>query len=487
MQVNKGQEVEVNVVGSSVFGRYPKISLEKTYNMFESDGWLVNYAGYQKILNLIPNGIGRGIFNSIRGGFMLVVVSSAVFRLDLSLNVTFIGQLNSTAGDVSIDENLAAQICIVDGESAYIYNYEDNLLTLQTLTFNGFPVLPNYVCYHNTFFLIGSSSQSVNPQNWYAFEYDTPDTIKLNSDFQLQTKPDFALMVKRLPGKGNNVLVLGSTVAEVWTQVGGLENYRRIQSFNIDNGILSVNTLAANDEYVCWLSQNENNSPCIMVTDGSKPTRISSDGIDYVLSQLRYPATSTAFFYRQDGHLFYHITFYNPADNLTLIYDFTTQKFFHGSDEKLNFYPARQAIFFNGAIYFISLNDGGLYIMDTNYITYNYSLDVTVYGEEIPRIRICKTIRKQNTERFRIGKFFFWLEQGVISVNAPQSSRVDMSLSKNGNQSFGNIVSRTLNGPAQFRNQIIWERMGQANECTIQLRFIGFQRFVASGGFAEVF
>ncbi len=487
MQVNKGVPVEVDIVGGSTFGRYNKISLSKTYNMFVSDNWLVNYAGYQKVLNLIDNGSGRGIFNSIRGGFMLVVVSSTVFRLDHSLNQIFVGQLDSTQGDVSIDENLASQICIVDGESAYIYNYVDHLLTKQTLTFDSQVIFPNYVCYHNSFFLIGSSPQSVKSSNWYAFEFDTPDTIKYNSDFQLQTKPDFALMVKRLPGRGNNVLVLGSTVAEVWTQVGGSENYRRVQSFNIDNGVLSVNTLAANDEYICWLSQNENNSPCIMVTDGSSAKRLSTDGIDYVLSQLKYPQLSTAFFYRQDGHLFYQITFYNPSDNLTLIYDFTTQMFFHASDERLNYYPARQAIFFNGAIYFVSLNDGSLYVMDTNYITYNYNLNSAIPGEEIPRIRICKTIRKPDADRFRIGKFSFSLEQGVISVNAPQASRVDMSISKNGNQSFGNIVSKTLNSTGQFRNQITWERCGQANEFTIQLRFVGFQRFVASGGIAEIY
>ena len=32
------EEVDVNMVGSSSFGLYSKISDEKTYNMFESDG-----------------------------------------------------------------------------------------------------------------------------------------------------------------------------------------------------------------------------------------------------------------------------------------------------------------------------------------------------------------------------------------------------------------------------------------------------------------
>jgi hypothetical protein len=492
MQVSKGIEIPVDVVGSSTFGRYPTISLSQTYNMYITDNWMCNYAGFARQVNLLQGGIGRGLFNSIRGGFMISVISSSVFRLSAELNQIFIGNIQSTQGAVFIDENLANQICIVDGQSAYIYNYIDNTLTRQTLTIPAalatpsFVMIPGYVCYHNTFFLFGSSPSSPFPQTWAAFVPATADTIVFNtgSAFLLQTKPDVALMVKRLPGKGNNVIVLGSTVAEVWTQVGGIENYRRIQSFNIDNGIVSVSTLAANDEYVCWLSQNESNSPSIMVTDGGKTDKISSDGIDYLLSTLIHPEQSTAFFYRQDGHLFYQLTFYNNEDNLTLIYDFTTQKFFHASDENLNYYPARKNIFFDEAIYFVSINDGGLYIMDTNFLTYNYG---TAPGNEIPRIRICNTIRKPNSDRFRVGQFTFTMEQGVLSSPPIEPSRVDMTISKNGALSFGNVVSRPLNFPGRYQNQIIWERLGQANAFTIKLSFVGFQRFIVAGGVAECF
>ena len=46
----KSEQIPINIVGSSSFGDWPKISLEKTYNMFESDGWLVPYPGWHKVL-----------------------------------------------------------------------------------------------------------------------------------------------------------------------------------------------------------------------------------------------------------------------------------------------------------------------------------------------------------------------------------------------------------------------------------------------------
>lgn len=525
MGVNKAIQVPVNVVGSSVFGRYPKVSLEKTYNMFISDEWLVNYAGFQRVSELVETGEGRGLFHSVRGNFMLAVVSSSVYKITPNLAPQFIANIDTVTGEVFIDENLQQQICIVDGQSAWIYNYGSGSFTKQTLTFLGNTIIPGYVCYHNSFFLIASSTLSENSQNWYAFEYDTTSTIKLNTQFSLQTKPDSAIAVKRLPGRGNNVIVFGSTVAEVWTQVGGTENYRRVQSFNIDQGCVSVSTIAASEELVCWLAQNENNAPAIMITDGGSAKRISTDGIDYLLQTIQRPDQSTAFFYRQDGHLFYQLTFFNERDNISLIHDFNTGKFFHVSNEKLDFHPARQVVYFDEKTFFVSLADGHIYQMGTEFVTYNYNLNQSIPGDVIPRIRICKTLRRPDSSRFRVGMFTFWIEQGVneyyVGANdeifcngllvtqsggdyvvaqdgsnlfsqdggcAPDQNRprIDMSFSKNGNQSFSNVVGRYLNPQGQYRNQIRWWRMGQANEFTIQLRFWGFQRFVAQDGIVEI-
>ena len=386
MPVSNAQQVPVNVVGSSTFGRYPKISLEKTYNMFISDEWMVNYAGFQKVSEILPAGEGRALYHSVRGQFLIAVVSSSVYKLQANLAPQFIGTLDTTTGEVFIDENLSNQICIVDGQAAYIYNYVTNTLTKQTLTFLGNPIIPSYVCYHNTFFLIGSSLVSDNPQNWYAFERASDTTISLNTQFSLQTKPDSAIAVKRVPGKGNNVIVFGTTVAEIWTQIGGLENYRRVQSFNIDSGVVSVSTIAANDQLVCWLGQNENNSPVIFVTNGASIEEISTDGIDHVLGALNHPERSTAFFFKQDGHLFYQITFFDPSDNLSLIRDFSTNKFFHVSNEDLDFHPARQVVYFNRKTYFISLSDASIYQMATDFVTYNYNLNPHSTGDVIPRI-----------------------------------------------------------------------------------------------------
>ncbi len=528
LSIQNGEEIPINIVGSSSFGRYEKISAERTFNAFISDNWLVGYSGYKKISEVSGDVEGRGIFRSVRGGFDLAVIGSGVYRLNPAFGLDLVGSIASQTGEVFMDENLNQQICIVDGERAYIFDYTtggaNGSVTPQSLGFT-----PGYVCYHNTYFLLGSAPTATNPQLWYAASYATATTITIapTNQFSLSTKPDSALAVKRLPGKGNNVIVFGAFVSEMWTQVGGLENYRRAQSVNIDSGVVAVETIAANEEYVCWLAQNESNAPSIMVTNGGGAQRISTDGIDFLLQSIVEPSKSTAFFHRQDGHLFYQIAFYGESDNFSLIYDFNTQKFFHVTDERMNYYPARQVVYSNEATYFCSLNDGGIYQMSTSINEYNYVVGALPgTGEEIPRIRVCKTLRQEDGSRFRVGRFFMWIEQGVdptyqidtggeeicdglmitedddpivseggIALQSEDGSCsaaqirpcIDLTFSKNGNQSFSNAVRKYLNPIGRYSNILSWDRMGQANEFTVQLRFWGFQRYVTANGTAEIF
>jgi hypothetical protein len=537
-QTPNAKQEPVNIVGGSTFGRYRKISSEKTYNMFISDEWLVSTAGYQRVYNLLPSGKSRSIYTSIRGGFLIVVIDAIVYRLNTSLQPTKIGTLESSSGFIFIDENLSSQICIVDGVNAYIYNYSllyPNL-TKQTGLGN---LNPAYVEYHNTYFLFGNADKTSNGSAWYAYQYSTPTTITQATpgQFAIQTKPDYALAVVRLPGQGNNVLAMGNTVCEVWTQIGGLQNYRRNQTINVDYGCTSISTIASSDNYVAWLAINENNAPTIMVYTGQGFKPISTDGIDHQLSHIQYVDESTAMFYRQDGHLFYQLTFYNPADNLTILYDFNTEMFFNLSDYALNYHPAKNYAYFNSKIYFVSLNNAAIYLASTDLTTYNENLPAAVSDPtqiyEIQRIRICDTIRADDSSQFRPNTFMFTIEQGndknvtglsltnpaqdllitedlftppddtiyteggqqmadedsdpIAEVTPPYQPRVDLTVSRDSGFTWSNTVSRNLNPIGIRQNILNWENLGSCNSLTLKLRFWGLSRFCVNNGFVELY
>lgn len=393
-------QVPVRIVGSSIFGRHPIISDERTYNLFISDDWLLNFAGYEQAVEILPTGNeGRGLFHSTRGGFLLMVIGSNLYRIDSNFGFRFLVSIGTTTGEVFMDENLSSQICIVDGSAtAYIYNYSNGVDNVSTVNWTGTPqsFIPNYVTYQNTYFIFGNGLTTHAGSQWYIYKsgYDNSGTPTTAYDLEyvqtltLQTKPDFAKAAIRIPSHGNNLLVLGTTVAEIWTNVGGLQVYQRQSSINIDYGVASVSTIAASDDMVAWLGINEKSAPAIMVMMGGRAERISTDGIDYLLARVNHPEKSTAMFYRQDGHVFYILTFFDATDNFSIMYDFTTQKFFDITDWDFTYHPARQMAYFENGIYFASLKQGSLMHISTDLT----SISTDVQNEyEIPRIRKCDT------------------------------------------------------------------------------------------------
>ena len=528
------QEVPVKIVGSSMFGRYQTISSERTYNMFISQSgdkqeeWLVNFPGYDASVELLATGQeGRGGFHSVRGGFIIAVVSENVYKINDALDAQIIGTLLTTEGEVFIDENLSSQISIVDGSNVYIYNHETDDFAIGTLTnppggsFDPADLVPNYVTYQNTYFIFGNALTTNAGSQWFVFQKGAGNTeLDWVQTLTLQTKPDFAKAALRIPGKGNNILVLGSTVAEIWTNVGGVQVYQRNSSVNIDYGCISVATIAASDEIVAWLAINENSTPAIMVMSGGGAQLLSTDGINHLLQNIQFPSESTALLYRQDGHLFYQLTFFNEVDNLTIIYDFTTNRFFDLTDWDFSYHPARQIVFYNNKTYFISIKNGFLY---------ETSSDITYYGQNanvddikaIPRVRVCDTFRLQRPEKFRVNLFTFVIESGTTpnaynyqvcngfiltqDTNVPilteitdvpilvegaycttGKPKVAVTISKNGGITFSNAVDYTLKATGQYRNQPRFSRLGVCSQLTIQMRFWGLGRFVVKNGVIEV-
>lgn len=548
-QTPNAENIPIEIVGSSTFGRYPKQSSAMTQNMFISDDWLINFSGYKKTLAPLEASRGRGLFHSIRGNILIAVYGSGVYRIDSNFNQILIGHLATESGEVFMDENLNNQIAIVDGLNLYITNHTlPPNLTVQSGGPLGSNLIPNYVKFHDTFFLIGNANTTNNGAQWYAYSYATDTTVTATTQLALQTKPDYAIAVIPIPSQANNVLVMGKSVCEIHTNIGGIQNYRRNSTVNVDFGCLSVATIASSDKFIVWLGSNQNNEPVIMVYNGQSASNISTDGINYVLAKLRFPEQSTAFFYKQDGHLFYQLTFYNRADNLTLMYDFNTEKFYHLTDQDENYHPAIDAVYFNLRTYFLSLNNGALYLTSTELYSYDENLvgvNSNQYDpslvHDIPRTRICESVRREDSARFIANSFVFTMNQGDdpkvtglsiasaypnaiitedsfappnvdvvtengITIVAEQNTgipsdiqpyliptdlvyrpRVDMTISKDSGITFGSTVSRNLNPIGKRENIITFGNLGRANDLTIKLRFWGIGNFVIANGVLQVY
>lgn len=439
---NNFREFPINIVGSSTFGRYPKISVEKTYNMFASDNFMVPYAGYQIAVpsSQFSNGTeGRAIFTSTKFNAIVAVIGINVYLVDIVYDqqqqkvtryqVTPIGKLQTQTGVVYIAENNKPQLGISDGTAFYIYD-PTLIPSFQTVPLD---FVPGYLTFHDTYFImpaVGTNTWRLSDNNDGSPGHWPNDQFHVGA---LQSKPDNVQAVVRFPSKGNMIFVMGSIVTEAWFDTGAqLFPYQRNNQFNIDYGCIQPDTVAYMDEFVVWLAQNEKSGPVIMYSDGGMPRKITTDGIDYFFAQLQKPQDSQGFLYRQDGHLFYHINFY--SDNVSLFYDFNTEKFYHASDQNLNYFIASEVAYINNQYYFVTKNNGNIFAFDTVFTTYQ---DVDSLGNvtnnEIPRIRICKNIRTPQQDYEIINDVGFTIESGEIPYQQQDLGEIIL-ITQDGNQ-----------------------------------------------------
>jgi hypothetical protein len=459
-------EIPLDVVGSTVFGRYPKISVEQTFNMIISDAALVPYAGYKIVAN-ITSGQGRGLYASTNYGKMIAVVDDGVYSISNDLSVARIANIGSYNGDVFIAENNASEIAICDKSAIYIFNYANNTFQQASIDF-----LPGYISFQSGYFI----APDLNSDEWRLSDFNNGLSwpASANNVGEFQTKPNHPLAIIPVPGKGNLIFVFGSLDVEAWVNTGAqLFPYQKNTFFNIDYGCLNQATIAANEGIIVWLAANEKSGPTIMYSNGGDPQQISTDGINFKLAELTNPQNAYGFLFKQDGHTIYQFAW--PDDNLSYIYDFTTQKFFTVCDQDMNFHIAKRVVFFNNNYYFVSFNDGNLYEMSSNYTTYD--------GEEIPRIRVTGHVRTPDSMPHIFNNVTFPIEQGDNRT----ISRVDLSVSVDGGESFSSYDCMQLNSLGNRQGQLIYWDLGYANDIVFQFRFWGKGRFVAFNGVANVY
>ncbi len=456
------KQLPVSVVGGNGFGRYPIISREETFNMIVSDGFLVPFAGYKKVLAIAEKGQGRGLFNSVRFGNLVAVIDNGVYIIGTTLHAQRIGSLETFEGDVLISENEKEEIALCDHKDIFIFNYRESTFKKAKLDF-----VPSYICYHNGRFVAPDSQNA----EWRLC--DEANSLLWPADAshvgEFQTKADNPLAVIPLPGRGNTIVVMGAIVTECWSDIGlNLFPYQRASSFNMDYGCLNPATIASSDQFIVWLAANEKSGPVIMLSDGGSIKQISTEGMNFKLAKLKNPSNAYSFLFKQDGHLLYVITF--PEDQVTYAYDFTTQLFFTLTNNAMGAHIAKRAVFYNNSYYFISFIDGHIYELNSRYTDDD--------NQEISRIRVTPAIRSPHSEFFIAQKFLLPVEQG----NSRSLQRIDLSLSKDGAESFSSNVSKTLNPIAHRQNRLIWWQLGRANNLTIQLRFWNLDRFVVGNG-----
>lgn len=443
--------VPLNIVGSTKFGRFPKISVENTYNMIQADKALVPYPGYKARVRNIGTGQARELFTSVPWKHMVMVVADSVYSISTANTVETIanGQLETESGEVYITENGISQIAIVDkSKNIYVYNFVASTFQVIPVDFRA-----GYITFQDGYFIsldLDSNSWRLSAPNDATSWAAAPEQVG-----RFQTKGDRPRVIAAFK---RQLLIIGQIVTESWHDVGNtLFPYQRDNSLAILYGVVSPQSFASDFDMNVWIGANTSGTPTLLVSKGGDVQSISTDGIDYFLSLIENPEASSAFLFKESGHIFYQFTFYK--DNKSLVYDFNESAFYTLTDQFMNYHIAKRAVAFNNKNYFISFNNTTLYEFGSQFTTYD--------GRAVPRIRITPPFRRPEAANFSIQNTSLTIEQGI----SKEVQKVYRSFSKDGGESFGLIQNKEMNNLGRRRNRMQFWGGGWANDLSVKFQF----------------
>jgi hypothetical protein len=245
-----------------------------------------------------------------------------------------------------------------------------------------------------------------------------------------------------------------------------------------------------------FLSQSRDGLGAVMQVIGTQSIPISNRALDFQLSQyaaLNQVADCIGFLIKENGLIFYRMNF--TAANHTFVYNVTlsdpTQeegKLWH-EEEVLNGnrHPAQTHAYFNGLNYVGHYALPILYTVDSQ--TYNND------GESIRRMRISKAIVPPGYQRMRIDRLQMDLLQGNVSeimtatgeldlgtengfliltesgdpIELEQSNQINttlqtpnvyLSISRDGGQTYGQIIIAPMGFLGQRTFRTVWRKLG---------------------------
>jgi len=488
MTASKEIVAELNIVGSDKQSRFSRFDGQRTINLYEEfdeEGKkgkaLFPVAGRKLVKSLVGAANSRDTYyDSYRNVtdntyYVYWAASERVFRINTdSFVVTQIGTLTTSVGHVGIASNINGQIIFVDGSKGWLYKNSDNTFTDMSV-YDGFPTSPNDVVFQDGFFLVsqGESNffyRNINPNDGVVWR---------GSDGKVQrealtTRADNIIALSEL---NRRVFVFGNSVIETWYNAGSPGfGFRRDNNLLIQYGCDSADSIANDYGYLIWLSSPSNGAPKIMMTDGTRPQRISTSDLERIISKYRSPDDAVGMIYSISGHIFYEISF--TAAQATWIYNVDTGRWSEAEDlpgtrrlMQVHQYFGPKAT--GGKHYIGAYNNGNIYELSDDY----YDND----GVPFRKMRVTAPFSEPSGRKITIneieifclpGEAFNYTSQAIIAPGAAKTDFdpvVFLKVSKDGGKTFQVVRKESTGEIGKYRQRAIFRMLGTGRDFVFQI------------------
>ena len=416
--------------------------------------------GLVKIAQLLSAEV-RGLHTLSNENYFLAVAGNLVYKVDSSYTATQIGTLTTSAGPVSISDNVTNNgmtAYIVDGVNRYTWIESTNVFTTLPSTdgpWQGATVVDSIDGYNiynepNTFnWACTDLDSSLSTQALYGSANGFPDNI-------------VSLIVDR-----RQVYLLKDVTTEVWTDVGntitGITTFpfARVPGTTVQSGVgaaFSVARFGASFAAVCKDTRGDSTIEAMVNYEYKK---FSTHAVEQSLTnEITHDAI--AYTYQIEGHEMYVVTFPSVGEyGLTWVYDGATQQWHKwlSWDADLAVYKRHRSncgCFFNNEYIVGDYENGKLYTIQNAVYTED--------GATIRRLRraphLTIDLQRQYFESFQIQ-----FQPGVgLPTGQGNNPQAMLRWSNDGGSTWSNEHWVTIGQIGQYANRALWRRLGWSRD-----------------------
>jgi hypothetical protein len=371
---------------------------------------------------------------------------SAFWRVDGVGAFAELGTITTSASGPVWIKNNSTQILIVDGVSGYVYTPSSNVFV--QVTDADFPGAgaADYLDGYGLFFTPGTNQ-------WFHSElYDFLDFDALDF-YTKESTPD---NIRSMLAYARELYIFGvSKGTEVWHNYGGDNSSADNPTFARDPGGLIQHGCGAaaspstmDGERVTWITDQGQ----LMQAVRYESQVVSSQMFDRALRGYASYSDAVAFSYRDQGHVFYQVSF--PAADETWVLDGNTKVFHKRSSYKsIGGYGRHRAncyALLNGVHYVGDYTNGKVYKMSVDYLSDN--------GNNIQR-KLYSREWEGGLNRLFFPPVQLIVEPGVGLVGgvAPQ---IGLEWSSDGGHNWSTMLTASAGATGDYGARAIWRQLG---------------------------
>lgn len=412
-----------------------------------------------KLWSTVGDGPCRGMIGM--GGSLYVVSGTGVYRVDESLNVTYINEIPGTS-DVSIATNGVHVFIAASSKKTYALN-ETVFNELSIQRFNGLAFQDGYILATErgtqSLFISSLDPGDGSPPTWNSLDFTL-----------VNANPDLNVGIANL---NRETWVFNERSAQIYYNSGAADfPFTRNPSGVVERGCSASGTIATIQGAVFWLGDDKR----VYANQGYVATPISTPAIDYEIQQISTVSAATAFVYSQRGHAHYVLTF--PGD-ATFVYDITTGLWHERKSWERDDWRARHHSFWFGKHLVGDAANGNIYELDHDTFTDN--------GDTIRRVMTSPPLHAGRNRAF-MGRLEIDAEFGVGLEGDGQGSTPSAMLrwTDDGGRTYSNELWRGFGRSGRYKHRAVWTRLGSFRERSLELSISDPVKSVVIEAYADI-